>query len=163
MIGCGGFSQKPSADVQVQEGATNTYGQSVLDMGVFTLDAETAVGLLELGGVCPGDSGTLQWSGPLGREIEELGLDFYREIACAFGTETTLEKYLAAARSGGSRWKDASLRQVYDALHDVPCRVQVVKQCEFLHFGTNRQIIQSGKQILRLRAASTRRRRNRCA
>jgi galactokinase/mevalonate kinase-like predicted kinase len=143
------FLQKPSADVQIQEGATNTYGQSLLDMGVFAWDAETAVGLLELSDAGPGDSGTLEWSGPMGREIEEHGLDFYREIACAFGTETTLEAYRDAARRAGSRWKDGSLRQIYDALHGTACHVQVVKQCEFLHFGTSRQIIQSGRQLLR--------------
>jgi hypothetical protein len=143
------FLQKPAPDVQDQEGAINTYGQSILDMGVFSFDAGTAVRLLELSDVRRSDSGALQWSGPIGRAIEEFGLDFYREIACAFGTETTLDNYRAAARAGGSRWEDASLRRIYDALHAVPCRVQVVKQCAFLHFGTSRQILESGKQLLR--------------
>ena len=143
------FLQKPSVEVQIQERATNNYGQSVLDMGVFSFDAETAVRLLELSDVGSDSSGALTWSGLIGGEVEEFGLDFYREVACALGTETTLENYRAAARSAGSRWKDGSLRRIYDALHGTACRVEVVRQCEFLHFGTSRQIIDSGRQLLR--------------
>jgi galactokinase/mevalonate kinase-like predicted kinase len=143
------FLQKPSPEAQVHERAINTYGQSILDMGVFSLDAESAVRLLELSGAGLSGSGTLEWSGPVGREIEDRGLDFYREIACAFGTDSTLENYGAAVRSGGSRWSEAGLGHIYRAVHWLACRVHVVKQCEFLHFGTSRQIIQSGRQLLR--------------
>jgi fucokinase len=146
------FLQKPSVEVQAQERAITAYGQSVLDVGVFHFDAETAIRLLRLAEVQGDDSGRLHWSGPIGRSIEEHGLDFYREIACAFGTDTTLESHGAAARTGGSRWGEAELRRIYDVLHDVPCRVQVIKQCEFLHFGTSRQIIESGQQLVRSEA-----------
>ena len=143
------FLQKPPLEVQAQERAITAYGQSALDMGVFSFDAQTAARLLELSDVAANDAGAPGWNGPIGRGIEEFGLDFYREIACAFGTETTLANYQSAARSGGSRWADADLRRIYDAIHDVPFSVHVVRQCEFLHFGTSRQIITSGQQLVR--------------
>ena len=77
------------------------------------------------------------------------GAGFYREIACAFGTETTLEKYLAAARASGSRWNIDALWQIYQSLNSTVCRVQVVKQCEFLHFGAMAEIMTSGGQFVR--------------
>ena len=40
-------------------------------------------------------------------------------------------------------------------MHDVPCRAHVVRQCEFLHFGTSRQIIASGQQLARSEAGFT--------
>ena len=44
-------------------------------------------------------------------------------------------------------------KQIYDAIHDVPFSVHVVRQCEFLHFGTSRQIITSGQQLVRSETA----------
>ena len=143
------FLQKPSAEVQAQERAITAYGQSVLDMGVFSFDAETAVRLLEFSDVRAVEAGALDWTGPIGRDIEEFGLDFYREIACALGTGTTFASYESTARSSGSRWTDAGLRRIFDAMHDVPFSVHVVRQCEFLHFGTSRQIITSGQRLVR--------------
>ncbi|MGA2255420.1 MAG: L-fucokinase, partial [Thermoguttaceae bacterium] len=143
------FLQKPPVEVQAQERAITAYGQSALDMGVFSFDAQTAVRLLELSDVRPNEAGALDWTGPMGCGIEDFGLDFYREVACAFGTETTLANYQSAARSGGSRWSDDDLHRIYDALHDLPFSVHVVRQCEFLHFGASRQIITSGQQLVR--------------
>jgi fucokinase len=143
------FLQKPSVEVQDQERAITVYGQAVLDMGIFSFDAKTAVRILELAGAHMDDSGRLNWSGQVARGIEEWGLDFYGEIACAFGTETTPDNYRAAVRAAGSHWADADLRLVYNAMREVPCRVQVVKQAQFLHFGNSRQIIESGQHLIR--------------
>ncbi|MGO8751297.1 MAG: L-fucokinase [Thermoguttaceae bacterium] len=143
------FLQKPSPAVQLQEGAVNAYGQSVLDIGVFSLDVASAAGLLELCQVRPNAAGRLAWSGPLGEAIEAHGLDFYREICCALGAETTRQRYLAEVRSTGSAWNHRLLEQVHRAVSTWPCRVQVLKQCQFLHFGANRQLIDSGLQLAR--------------
>jgi fucokinase len=143
------FLQKPSIEVQEQEGAINAYGQTLLDMGVFKFDARTAVRLLELAEVRIHGGSDIAWTGVIGRGVEEFGLDFYREIACMFGSDTTLERGDVAAEVGGSRWGHAELRRIYDAVHDVPCHVHTIKQCEFLHFGTSRQIIESGQQLAR--------------
>jgi galactokinase/mevalonate kinase-like predicted kinase len=149
------FLQKPAVEVQARERAITAYGQSALDMGVFSFDAKTAVRLLKMSDVRADTSGTLNWSGPIGRGIDKFGLDFYQEIACAFGAETTLENYQSAARCGGSRWADADLGRIYEAIHDVPCHAQVVGHCEFLHFGTSRQIIESGQELVRSEAVFT--------
>jgi galactokinase/mevalonate kinase-like predicted kinase len=141
--------QKPSPAAQANEQAINAYGQSVLDVGVFSLDAAAAVRLLELCDARADGSGGLVWSGPMGGAIERYGLDFYREIGCAFGTETGPDAYLAAAHSGGSRWDDALLRRIFDSMHSISLQAQVLRRCEFLHFGTSRQIIESGQQLHR--------------
>lgn len=166
------FLQKPSPAVQAREGAVSAYGQTVLDIGVFSFDAATAVSLLELCGAHAGNGedfpqrveggkqegegqwretdgqGAVAWSGPVAAAIESLGMDFYREVCCAFGSETTLEHYLSAVRSSASAWNDSLLERVHRTIHSIPCRAQVLKRCEFLHFGTNRQVIESGQRLL---------------
>lgn len=143
------FLQKPSPEVQNREQAVNAYGQSVLDIGVFSFDAATAVALLDMANVQANTRGEFAWNGPVGAAIDRYGLDFYREIACAFGTETSLPRYIAAARAGGSPWGDLVLERVYRTVSSISCRVQPLKRCEFLHFGTSRQLIESGQQLLR--------------
>ena len=58
------FLQKPTAEVQAQERAITAYGQSVLDMGVFSFEAQTAVRLLELSDVRPNAAGALSLDWP---------------------------------------------------------------------------------------------------
>ena len=70
------------------------------------------------------------------------------QIACAMGTQASAMHLSAAARAGGSRWSDALLGRVYQTLAGTGFRVQVVPQCGFLHFGTTRQLITSGLDLL---------------
>jgi galactokinase/mevalonate kinase-like predicted kinase len=152
-LGSGGqvrrFLQKPSLAEQLRQGADNGYGRSVLDIGVFSFNALTAVSLLQMCQVQPDAAGCLGWQGPLGVAIVERGLDFYREICCALGTESTWESYRSAVYSSGSTWDEALLERVFQAVSPIACQVQVLRHCDFLHFGTTRQIINSGQELLR--------------
>jgi galactokinase/mevalonate kinase-like predicted kinase len=76
------------------------------------------------------------------------GLDLYREVCCAMGTEATPERYLQSVRSSGSTWDEATLRKIYPALHEVPMYVRVVPRCAFLHFGATRQLVPSGLALI---------------
>ena len=143
------FLQKPSPAAQAARGAVDRYGRSILDIGVFSLDAASAVALLGMCDVRRNGDGRLAWSGAMGEAIATWGLDFYGEICCAMGSRATAEHHAAAARAGGSRWDDALLGRVYDSLSPRPFSVQVLAQCGFLHFGTTRQIITSGIDLLR--------------
>ncbi|MFW6163843.1 MAG: fucose pyrophosphorylase domain-containing protein, partial [Planctomycetota bacterium] len=143
------FLQKPTPREQAERGAVDRYGRSVLDIGVFSFDAATAVRLLELCEVRPDEEGRLVWSGPVGEAIDSHGLDFYRELCCAMGTEATREQHAAAARASGSAWDDELLGRVHEAVSATPFRVQVLPHCGFLHFGTTRQLITSGIDLLR--------------
>ena len=143
------FLQKPSAQQQLDFGAINRYGQSVLDIGVMNFDAATAVSLLKMCGAAAGDDGKLRWTGDVGAAIEETGMDFYREVCCAMGAEVSAAHLSTWAKASGSKWSDALLAQVHKALADVPFGVQLLPQCEFLHFGTTAQMITSGLDLLR--------------
>ncbi len=143
------FIQKPSPQQQVDLGAVNRYGQTVLDIGVMNFDAATAVSLLELCGAAAGDDGKLGWTGDIGDAIEETGMDFYREVCCAMGAEASAHHLATWARASGSKWSDALLAKTHKALADVPFALQLLVQCEFLHFGTTGQIITSGLDLLR--------------
>ena len=72
------YLQKPTLIEQEQQQAIDRYGQSVLDIGVIAFDAAAAVAMLQACGV--GQQDQLHWTGAVGRAIELLGLDFYREI-----------------------------------------------------------------------------------
>ena len=144
------FLQKPSVDEQAEMGAVDRYGQSILDVGVMHLDAATAVTILETFGVSAAEGCDLACSGPLWQGILENGIDFYREICCAMGTLATARHYANSVQGGRARWDDATLRWVFDELGVIPFQVRVLEQCRFLHFGTTRQMISSGLELLRM-------------
>jgi fucokinase len=143
------FLQKPTVQQQHEVGAVNRFGQSVLDIGVVNFDAATAVALLEMCDVATGPDATLQWTGLAAAAIEASGMDFYREICCAMGTEATAAHLVDWARASGSTWSDQLLEHTHAALVDVPFGLQLLPQCEFLHFGSTGQIITSGLDLLR--------------
>lgn len=146
------FLQKPSIDMQREAGALDGEGLSILDVGVLNFDAATAVRLLELCDPAADHDGHLTWQGPRGEAIEAYGLDFYREICCALGAETTRADYERSVCSSGSRWDSARLGQVFTQLRAIPFSAQVLDRGSFLHFGTTREIIASGQELLRREA-----------
>ncbi|RPI28920.1 MAG: hypothetical protein EHM61_03420 [Acidobacteria bacterium] len=143
------YLQKPKVSEQAAKGGIDRYGRSILDIGVMSLDAETATRILRLFDVAPDEGGDLQLSAGWENTLSQHGLDFYREVCCALGTETGLDLYRASARGSGSELDDAHLACLYQALSHVPFHVQVLRQCSFLHFGTTRQIIESGAELVR--------------
>jgi hypothetical protein len=130
------YLQKPSLDVQTRTGALDSQGRALLDLGVMSWDAETSARWLRV------------FHGELKEKILQHGLDLYREICCAMGTEATVEHYIQAVRSSGSTWDDATLREIFPALHDVPMHVSALPRCTFLHFGTTRQLVESGVSLI---------------
>ncbi|MGD0140845.1 MAG: L-fucokinase [Tepidisphaeraceae bacterium] len=142
------YLQKPTVAEQERQQAIDHYGQSVLDIGVIAFDAATAVALLKSCGV--GEvADDLRWSGEVGRAIETLGLDFYREICCALGRDVTPEHHRNSARGSGSKWSDQLLDRLFKQFSKIPFTAQVLPHCSFLHFGATRQIIDSGVELLR--------------
>ncbi|MHB8957933.1 MAG: fucose pyrophosphorylase domain-containing protein [Pirellulaceae bacterium] len=143
------FLQKPSIEVQRAQGAIDQYGETVLDIGVIDFDAETAVRLLEMCDVRAGShQGRLAMQGEMHDAILTHGMDFYREICCVLGTDTTLDDYVAAVRASGSKWPASLLQRIYHAVSPIPAAVCVLKKCDFLHFGSTREILASGRQIV---------------
>jgi galactokinase/mevalonate kinase-like predicted kinase len=139
------YLQKPSVTEQKKEHAIDRFGQSVLDIGVIGFDAATAVALLQASGV----DQSLHWSGEVGQAIETLGLDFYREICCALGRDVTPQHHRNSARGSGSKWSDQLLELFFKRFSPIPFTAQVLPHCSFLHFGTTREIIDSGIELLR--------------
>ncbi len=142
------FLQKPSVEDQVRLGAVTRFGKSLLDIGIFSFDAETALRLLELIGPRPSESGELLPRSELTAAILDKGLDFYREICCAMGSETDLAAYREEARRSVSRFGDADLEALFAHLGEVPFSCQVVNRCGFFHFGTLRQLVTSGSELV---------------
>ncbi len=142
------FLQKPSIAQQREKGVINRYGQTLLDIGVMELDTATSIKLISLPDITIKDS-ELHWSGPMAEEIMSHGLDFYREICCALGSEIQFSGFLAAVRQSGSMLSESFLKTIFDILSDIPFYVHSLSDCIFLHFGTPRQIIKSGSELLR--------------
>ncbi len=74
----------------------------------------------------------------------EIGIDLYREICCALGTEATAEHHRASSIASGSRWTGGKLANIFRMLNQVSLSTIVVPQCRFLHFGATLQLITSG-------------------
>ncbi len=137
------YLQKPSIAEQREKGAIGAAGLAALDVGVMSLDAEAAESLLDAFGVAETPAALLS------RKI-----DLYREICCAMGTAASLEHYLSSVRASGSTWTEEELARVYPILNRIPLHVQVVPSCRFLHFGSTRQLIESGQALAGDGAAS---------
>src|SRR5574340_117622 len=103
------YLQKPQVEEQVRYGVITPGGKAVLDIGVMSFDAAASAALLAA-------------FAPFGAAIEEYGLDLYREICCALGSEATPEHYLRSARASGSKWPAETLRSVYPLLSGIPIR-----------------------------------------
>jgi len=142
------FLQKPSPEQQQTLGATDHYGQSVLDIGVMNFDADTAAGLLEIFGVQPDGSGKLTLSGEMGRAVMDLGLDFYRELCCGMGSEVTSAHHIRMAHSSGSIWDDSLLGRLLQGLRGIDFNLELLRHCDFIDFGTTRHIIRSGTVLM---------------
>ncbi len=145
------FAQKPSPEEQERIGALNRYGQSLLDIGVMNLNPETAVRLLSMAGGQVDEEGTWRWRGPMAEEIEAKGLDFYREVCCALGTQASFRAYSQSMRDSGSGLSQDFLQALYESVSDVPFHTHKLTECGFLHFGTMLQLIESGAELLRRR------------
>ncbi len=124
------YLQKPDIATQRAMGAIDRYGAALLDAGVMSLDEDTCAALLRA---------FSDRDAYLARSA-----DLYREICCALGTEATLEHYVATARASGSAWSDAELAELYPRLRGIPLRLATLPRAAFLHFGTTRQLIESG-------------------
>jgi fucokinase len=142
------YLQKPTPAEQAAAGAVRPDGRSVLDIGVMSFDAEAVLTLFRAFEIAAGPSGELAWSPAMRHRILTNGLDLYREICCALGQTATLAHYLKSVRSSGSSWETAALHQVFDALRAMPFHLQVVPECRFMHFGTTRQLITSGVDLM---------------
>ena len=143
------FLQKPSPVEQAQSGALSPEERSILDVGVMSFGAAAAAAMLAAGEV--GDDGQNHFapSAAMNDTIMTKGLDLYREMCCALGSEATVEHLLASARASGSAWPDAMLRKLHAKLNPLPFHVRVLATCSFLHFGTTKQLIGSGAELLR--------------
>jgi fucokinase len=137
------YLQKPSVAEQQRQGAISRSGKAALDVAVMSLDADAAQALLDAFGVR--DTG---FTPEARRRMLADGIDMYREVCCALGSAATLDHYVSSTRASGSRWTDEALAGVYPALNRVPLHVQLVPSCRFLHFGSTRQLIESGLALV---------------
>jgi fucokinase len=142
------FLQKPSIDEQKVNGAIDVCGQSCVDTGVMHFDAGTAVRLLQLFGARADKDGGISLGGPRGRAVMRHGLDFYREVCCALGRQASVEHYVRSAHQSGSKWTAAMLGELFRPLSGIPFNMQLLNRCEFLDFGMNRSLIDSGTRLL---------------
>jgi fucokinase len=141
------YLQKPSPALQAQTGALNRERLSILDVGAMNFDASVAMTLLKAFEVANDGKSRLEWSPTMHETILARGLDLYREICCALGSEATPDHLLANARSSGSTWDETLLRKIFDKLNLIPFFIEVLAQCSFLHFGTTKQLVESGLEL----------------
>jgi fucokinase len=140
------YMQKPLVDAQINAGAVNKAGQSTMDIGVMSMDASTAIRLMqaffELTLAARGP--TLRWRARMQDVLMTHGVDLYCEICCALGTEATSTSYSEGVWASGSKLDATILEELFEALSGIPVHLQVPGDCTFLHFGTTQQLITSG-------------------
>jgi fucokinase len=145
------YLQKPSPDMQRTAGAINANGKSVLDLGVMSFDASAAVQLLRVffaNTPQKNEGPALDWKTSVRAALHSHGIDLYREICCALGTDTTFDQYAEDVRSSGSTLDRPLLAEWFSPLRQIPLNLDILPHCKFLHFGTTHQLITSGMALL---------------
>jgi len=146
------YLQKPSPDAQLAAGAINARGESVLDLGVMSLDASAAIQLMRAfftkGSLEHGEA-ALDWKPEARVALYSHGIDLYREICCALGTDMTFEQYADNVRASGATLDGPLLAEWFGFLRHIPLHLDILPRCKFLHFGTTRQLITSGIALLK--------------
>jgi len=137
------FLQKPSVTKQKKQGALDSSGRSILDIGIINIDTSSVGKLFDLFGIQADSKGKMKWSGPLARAAMENGVDLYREIACALGLEVDFPSYVEEVREAGSTLKEELLKNIFDGVSGIPFFVHIVPECGFYHFGNLKHIIKS--------------------
>ncbi len=141
------FLQKPSVKEQKESGAINGEGLTLLDIGVLNCDARSAAKLLNLAGVRWDAKDGFCWSGCVADVIEDFGLDLYREVSCAMGSEVKLSQYITRVVNSGSQINRSCLAHIFKTMSDTSFSVQTLSRCDFLHFGTIHQVMKSGMKL----------------
>lgn len=127
------YLQKPPVEEQRTSGAISGEGRTILDAGVMSFDGAAAAALMR--------------AFPDTEMMLKRGVDLYREVCCALGEEGTLEHYIHSAQGSGSDWTRDELAAAYPALSGIPFWAEVSPRCEFLHFGSTKQLIESGVEL----------------
>lgn len=140
------FLQKPSIEQQMAKGAIDRTGQTLLDIGVMELDANSALQLIKLCDITVNNE-EFNWTGQMAEEILSKGMDFYREICCAMGRKARFSDFVENVRSSGSKLSESSLASIFESFSAAPFHVHPLKECIFLHFGTPRQLIETGLKL----------------
>ena len=138
------FMQKPNLAEMSAAGALNREKRAVLDVGVMSLDAPAAARLLAV--FCSPD--TLDWKPAIKQAMLASGIDMYREICCALGTEAGQEHYLGEVRRSGGAIGEEILADFFQGLRATPLHLEILERCSFLHFGATRQLISSGLALV---------------
>ena len=145
------YLQKPSQEAQLRAGAVSESGNAMLDLGVMSFDAPAAVQLMRAfftRASRPDGKLGLTWTREAHDVLVSGGIDLYREICCAFGTDTNVSHYIDSLTGVGSNLDRAVLAEWFQSLHQIPLHVRVLPDCKFLHFGTTRQLVTSGRELL---------------
>jgi len=138
------FLQKPSVKEQEEIGAIDGEGMALLDIGILNWDVPSAIKLLDLAGVRWDDTKGFGWAGPVAEAIESWGLDLYREVCCAIGSDIDFCRYIARMERNGSPIGKSYLELIFKRMSDTPFKCQTLSRCDFLHFGSLRQVMKSG-------------------
>jgi galactokinase/mevalonate kinase-like predicted kinase len=120
---------------------------ALLDIGILNWDVPSAVRLLELAGVRWDDIRGFCWSGPVADAVESTGLDLYREVCCVMGSDSDLHRYIAQMKKSGSPINESCLAHIYERMSETLLHSQTLSRCDFLHFGSIRQVLKSGLTV----------------
>jgi fucokinase len=142
------FLQKPSVADQIEMRAVDQKGHSLLDIGILNFNAASAVKLLSLAEVQWSPREGFAWNGPIANVIREFGLDLYLEICCAMGTDVDFSQYRKTIDESGTPMEESCLRRIFETMSDTAFLVRTLSRCDFLHFGTMRQLLMSGLELV---------------
>ncbi len=140
------FVQKPSAEAAAARGAVDAGGRVLVDCGLVSLDPATVERWLGAAGVVLENGKVVAGPGILGELQRGWGgaIDLYHHVLGAIPERVTREAYLAdvvAADDPEAAVARQRCGELYDRVHGGAFSVAVVPDCDFLHLGSSRELL----------------------
>jgi fucokinase len=150
------FLQKPTGAQAAERGAVDESGRVLVDSGLVSLDPESVEHWLHAAGVALENGQVAAGPGIVSELHRGWGgaIDLYDHIFGAIPERVTREAYLDEMVHPDD--PEASMArqrcgELYDRLHGQPFSVTVVPDCEFLHIGSSRELLETLTQDPRVR------------
>lgn len=137
------FLQKPDRRTALERGAVDSVGRVLVDTGLISLDTAATARLLRAAGVSLRRGRLVKGAGIVQRisRGRSPSLDLYEHFVMAMAPAIDRSAYLTRLGRGAGAGEGPLLSNLYDGLHGLSYRVNVLPYCEFFHVGSTAELL----------------------
>lgn len=150
------FMQKPTPEEARRRKAVRSDRSILVDSGLVVMDPSATRALLDGAGVrLDRNSGSIMVAGGLLDDVNRgrlSNVDLYEEILCSIAPRMKYRDYLSEIvrrKHPGNLIAEGRLQALFNCLHGTPFSVAALPRSDFLHIGTNRELLELTRKEIR--------------